>query len=226
MKRIVITLVFIFGASASFGQSLKIDQNSIMDRDEKVGSFETVQDTLKIVKFKAMNIDYLIPDMVISLGVDPKQVKYISETSFLGEGSVRELEVYLPTPKQTPPSKHLIQVNYHLGRHTDMYTARFKYYKYYGVELVGATSVYRGDRATNFVYLGLSNEFNQFYRLGWRGHISLGPIIIAEAGVDELTVTGALNFSLQKSINDRLSFGPKFFVGGYNELAMGIVLGL
>ena len=159
-------------------QNYKLEEKSILSGENKIGTFEMVVDTLKIVLFEKANVESMIPDMVIELGIDPKSVRYISESSFMGNGSIRELEVYIPIPKKTPPSKDRFQFGYSLGRHTDMVSFRLKYYRYYGIDATLGTSIHRIDNQRNFAYLGLSNEFNQFYSLGWRGHASLGPILM------------------------------------------------
>lgn len=217
------SVLFSIGASAQQRIGLKIDDGSILSKDEKVGSYEIVMDTLKIVKFEEFDIDALIPEMVVSKQIDPKSIHFISESSFMGEGSVRELEVYIPEPKKTPPSKQTFSSNFSLGRHTDMIGLRVKYYKYYGIEAIAGTSVHRTDTEKNFLFLGLSNEMNLFYRSGWKGHVALGPILYVETGVNEMVVTGAASVSIRKSMN-RLSFGPRLLIGGYNELALEMAL--
>jgi len=209
-----------------FGQALKIEGNELLLGSDKLGTFEVVSDTLKIVKFEKFNVDPFIPEIVLSTDVDPKAIHYISESSFMGQGSVRELDVFIPDAKRTPPVKNMVHLNYSIGRHTDQLGIRIKYYQYYGIEAIGGTSLHRGDNKMNFLYLGLSNEMNLFYRAGWRGQISAGPILIAESNVNEMTVTGAVVGSLQKRATERLTFGPRVIVGGYNEVSMSMVIGL
>lgn len=225
MKKIISLLLLLVCFSA-IGQNYQLKEKSILLGESKIGTFELVSDTLKIVLFEEANIESLIPDMVIELEVDPKSIHFISESSFIGTGSIRELEVYIPSPKKNPPSKDRVQFNYSLGRHTDMAGLRIKYYKYYGIEAVLGTSFHRLDNRNNFAYLGLSNEFNQFYSLGWRGHVSLGPVLIVKSGSNEVNVSGAACVSLQKSFGGNSYFGPKWFIGGYNELSLGVVIGL
>ncbi|CAI8228036.1 MAG: Uncharacterised protein [Flavobacteriaceae bacterium] len=215
--------LFSFGAQAQQRVNLKVEDGSILSKDEKVGSYDIVMDTLKIVKFEEFNVDDLIPEMVVSKEVDPTSIKYISESSFLGEGSVRNLEVYIPAPKKTPPAKQNFNMNYSLGRHTDIVGLRVKYYRYFGIEALAGISVHRTDSEKNFMFLGLSNEMNLFYRTGWKGHVALGPLLYAETGVNEMTVTGAASISLRKSTNN-WSFGPRLLIGGYNELAFEMAL--
>jgi len=225
MKKILSLALLLFSISAMC-QNYKLEEKSILSGENKIGTFEMVVDTLKIILFEKANVESMIPDMVIELGIDPKSVRYISESSFMGNGSIRELEVYIPSPKKTPPSKDRFQFGYSLGRHTDMVSFRLKYYRYYGIDATLGTSIHRPDNERNFAYIGLSNEFNQFYKLGWRGHASLGPILMATSNTNEMIISGAACLSLQKSFGKNAYFGPKWFVGGYNELSLGIVIGL
>lgn len=225
MKKILSLFLLLLSLSA-VSQNYNLEDKSILSGDKKVGTYEMVSDTLKIVLFEKANVESLIPEMIMTLKVNPKSVSYISESSFMGTGSVRELEVYIPEPKKTPPSKDRVQFSYDLGRHTDMLGLRIKYYKYYGIEMIGGTSVHRLDVENNFAYIGLSNEFNQFYSFGWRGHASLGPLLLVKTGSNEMTVTGAACVSLQKSIGVNSYFGPRWIIGGYNELSLGVVIGL
>ena len=211
---------------SSYGQNYTLDNKSIMSGETKIGTFELISDTLKIVLFKKANVEPMIPEMVIALGANPKAVNYISESSFMGEGSIRKLEVYLPKSKKIKPSQDRVQFSDNLGRHTDMVGARIKYYDYYGIEAVLGTSIHRNDSERNFAYFGLSNEFNQFYSLGWRGHASLGPILMVSSNTNEMTLSGAMCLSLQKSFGANAYFGPKWFIGGYNEISLGMVIGL
>lgn len=226
MRKLVLAISIILLPTLGMAQALKIEGNELLLGTEKLGNFEVVNDTLKIVKFEKFNVDPFIPQIVLATERDPKSINYISESSFMGEGSVRELDVYIPEAKKTPPVKNRIHLNYSVGRHTDQLGIRVKYYKYYGVEAIAGTSIHRSDNQMNFMYLGLSNEMNLFYRSGWRGQISLGPILIAESGVDEMTITAAATASLQKRATDRLTFGPRIMVGGYNEVSMSMVIGL
>lgn len=216
-------LLFSYGAQAQQRFPLKVEEGSILSKNEKVGSYDIIMDTLKIVKFEEFNIDNLIPEMIVSKKVDPTIVKYISESSFLGEGSVRNLEVYIPEPKKTPPARQNFNMNFSLGRHTDIVGMRVKYYRYYGIEALAGISLHRTDSEKNFLFLGLSNEMNLFYRSGWKGHVALGPLLFAETGVNEMSVTGAASISLRKSTNN-WSFGPRLLIGGYNELALEMAL--
>ena len=67
---------------------------------------------------------------------------------------------------------------------------------------------------------------NLFYRAGWRGQVSAGPILLLETNTNEMTVTGTFVGSLQKKTSERLSFGPRVMIGGYNEVSMSMVIGL
>jgi hypothetical protein len=225
MKKIL-SLALLFLSISAMSQNYKLEEKSILSGENKIGTFELVADTLKIVLFEKANVESMVPNMVIELGVDPKAVHYISESSFMGKGSIRELEVYIPSPKKTPPSKDRVQFAYNLGRHTDMVSLRLKYYRYYGIDATLGTSIHRIDNQKNFAYLGLSNEFNQFYRLGWRGHASIGPILMVTSNTNEMSVSGAACLSLQKSFGANAYFGPKWIIGGYNELSLGVVIGL
>lgn len=225
MKKILSLALLLFSISA-VSQNYKLEEKSILSGENKIGTFELVSDTLKIVLFEKADVESMIPDMVIALEIDPKSVRYISESSFMGSGSIRELEVYIPNPKKTAPSKDRIQFSYSLGRHTDMVSLRLKYFRYYGIDATLGTSVHRTDNERHFAYLGLSNEFNQFYKLGWRGHASIGPVLMVTSNTNEMTVSGAACLSLQRSFGKNAYFGPKWFVGGYNELSLGIVIGL
>ena len=225
MKKILSLALLLFSISA-VSQNYKLDEKSILSGENKIGTFELVSDTLKIVLFEKADVESMIPDMVIALEIDPKSVRYISESSFMGSGSIRELEVYIPSPKKIAPSKDRFQFSYSLGRHTDMVSLRLKYFRYYGIDATLGTSIHRLDNSRNFAYLGLSNEFNQFYKLGWRGHASVGPVLMVTSNTNEMTVSGAACLSLQRSFGKNAYFGPKWFVGGYNELSLGIVIGL
>ena len=225
MKKILSLALLLFSISA-VSQNYKLEEKSILSGENKIGTFELVSDTLKIVLFEKADVESMIPDMVIALEIDPKSVRYISESSFMGSGSIRELEVYIPNPKKTAPSKDRFQFSYSLGRHTDMVSLRLKYFRYYGIDATLGTSVHRPDNERHFAYLGLSNEFNQFYKLGWRGHASIGPVLLVTSNTNEMTVSGAACLSLQRSFGKNAYFGPKWFVGGYNELSLGIVIGL
>lgn len=226
MRKFLLSIIILLLPILGFAQALKIEGNELLLGTEKLGNFEVVNDTLKIVKFEKFNVDPFIPQIVLATEKDPKSINYISESSFMGEGSVRELDVYIPDPKRTPPVKNRIHLNYSVGRHTDQIGFRMKYFKYYGVEAIAGTSIHRGDNQINFMYLGLSNEMNLFYRAGWRGQVSLGPILVAESGVNEMVITGAGVASLQKRASDRITFGPRVMVGGYNEVSMSMVIGL
>ncbi|MDG1902777.1 MAG: hypothetical protein P8I37_00290, partial [Schleiferiaceae bacterium] len=114
MKKILSLALLLFSISA-VSQNYKLEEKSILSGGNKIGTFEMVVDTLKIVLFEKANVESMIPDMVIDLGIDPKSVRYISESSFMGNGSIRELEVYIPSPKKTPPSKDRFQFGYSLG---------------------------------------------------------------------------------------------------------------
>lgn len=226
MKKHLIFLSLFLLPLLGFGQALKIEGNELLLGSDKLGTFEVVSDTLKIVKFEKFNVDPFIPEIVLSTDKDPKAIHYISESSFMGEGFVRELDVFIPDVKRTPPVKNVVHINYSVGRHTDQLGIRIKYYQYYGIEAIAGTSLHRGDNQMNFLYLGLSNEMNLFYRAGWRGQVSAGPILLAESNVNEMTVTGAVVGSLQKRATDRFTFGPRVIVGGYNEVSMSMVIGL
>lgn len=225
MKKILSLALLLFSISA-MSQNYKLEEKSILSGENKIGTFELVSDTLKIVLFEKADVESMIPDMVIALEIDPKSVRYISESSFMGSGSIRKLEVYIPNPKKTAPSKDRFQFSYSLGRHTDMVSLRLKYFRYYGIDATLGTSIHRIDNQKNFAYLGLSNEFNQFYKLGWRGHASIGPVLMVTSNTNEMSVSGAACLSLQRSFGKNAYFGPKWFVGGYNELSLGIVIGL
>lgn len=225
MKKILSLALLLFSISA-VSQNYKLEEKSILSGENKIGTFELVSDTLKIVLFEKADVESMIPDMVIALEIDPKSVRYISESSFMGSGSIRKLEVYIPNPKKTAPSKDRFQFSYSLGRHTDMVSLRLKYFRYYGIDATLGTSIHRIDNQKNFAYLGLSNEFNQFYKLGWRGHASIGPVLMVTSNTNEMSVSGAACLSLQRSFGKNAYFGPKWFVGGYNELSLGIVIGL
>lgn len=226
MKKLVLAFTILLMPLLGTAQSLKIEGNELLFGTEKLGNFEVVFDTLKIVKFQKFNVDPFIPEIVLATEKDPKSIHYISESSFMGDGSVRELDVYIPDTKRTPPVNSRVHLNYSVGRHTDQLGIRVKYFKYYGVEAIGGTSIHRGDNQNHFMYLGLSNEMNLFYRAGWRGQISAGPILLVETNTNEMTVTGAVVGSLQKRASDRLTFGPRIMVGGYNEVSMSMVIGL
>jgi len=226
MRKLLLAITIMLFPTLGIAQALEIEGNDLLLGTEKIGNFDVVNDTLKIVKFEKFNVDPFIPEIVLATGKDPKSIHYISESSFMGEGSVRELDVYIPDAKRTPPVKNRMHLNYSVGRHTDQLGIRVKYFKYYGVEAIAGTSIHRSDNQINFMYLGLSNEMNLFYRTGWRGQVSLGPVLLAESGVNEMTITGAGCFSLQKRATDRLTFGPRIMVGGYNEVSMSVVFGL
>ena len=59
-------LLFSYGAQAQQRFPLKVEEGSILSKNEKVGSYDIIMDTLKIVKFEEFNIDNLIPEMIVS----------------------------------------------------------------------------------------------------------------------------------------------------------------
>jgi len=105
MKKQMIFLSLFLLPLLGFGQALKIEGNELLLGSDKLGTFEVVSDTLKIVKFEKFNVDPFIPEIVLSTDVDPKAIHYISESSFMGQGSVRELDVFIPDAKELPRSK-------------------------------------------------------------------------------------------------------------------------
>lgn len=226
MRKLILSIGIMLLPLIGVAQALKIEGNELLVGTDKLGTFEVVNDTLKIVKFEKFNVDPFIPEIVLATEKDPKSINWVSESSFMGDGSVRELDVYIPEPKRTPPLKNNIHINYSVGRHTDQLGIRLKYFKYYGIEAIGGMSVHRSDNYRQFLYLGLSNEMNLFYRAGWRGQVSAGPILLLETNTNEMTVTGTFVGSLQKKTSERLSFGPRVMIGGYNEVSMSMVIGL
>jgi hypothetical protein len=220
------SLLFVFSAQAVQGQNLVLENEKIMSGKNKVGTYLVTSDTLKIVLFEDIDVDKLIPDMILAMKEDPKSINYISESSFTGKGSIRRVDVYIPSKKKFTPSSDRIQLSYNLGRHTDILSAKLKYFKSYGIEAAFATSLHRGDNKDHFLYLGLSSDFNLFYRSGWRGSFSAGPILQAKTGQNELLVSATTCTTFNKSLGKNSYFGPKLYLGLYNELALGLTIGL
>lgn len=236
MKKVFLIGLFCLTTSVTFAQSqdVIVTKRKIVNNSsgEVIARYELneTKDTLNVTLYREYNINSKIPEITYKINADPKTLKYIKETSTDGTVSHRLLAIVLPEQKERKSKKEKkpekspqrISVDYSLGRHTDQFSAKFRYLGSFGIEGSVATSLYRGDVKDNYLYLGLSQDFDDLYYTEWQGHFSLGPIAYAETGKNEIKPGLVVIGSFYRKIDRNFYFGPKIMLGSFNEFSFSI----
>lgn len=115
-----------------------------------------------------------------------------------------------------------ISLGYSIGRHTDQFNVRLRYFKGFGLDFHLGTSIYRGDLNSHFLYLGLSNDFRSVFGTQWDGVFSAGALGMVYYDNNEMTMGPVGIISLQRPFNEVSSFGPKVIFGTHNEVGFSI----
>ena len=115
-----------------------------------------------------------------------------------------------------------LSLGYAIGRHTDQFNFRLRYYKGFGLDFHVGTSIYRGDLNRHFIYMGLSNDFSSIFGTQWDGVFSAGSLVMRYYDNDQMTMGPVGILTLQRSYSENSSFGPKVIFGTHNELGFSI----
>ena len=115
-----------------------------------------------------------------------------------------------------------LSLGYAIGRHTDQFNFRLRYYKGFGLDFHVGTSIYRGDLNRHFIYMGLSNDFSSIFGTQWDGVFSAGSLVMRYYDNDQMTLGPVGILTLQRSYSENSSFGPKVIFGTHNELGFSI----
>ena len=233
MKKFLLICLLVAPMSFVFGQSssLIIKKRKILNATtrETIATYKLNdrQDTLMVKLNTEFNINKALPEMSMKLRVNPKMLKYVAETQANGNKVYRELAIIVPDSKIKKAIKPLnsptvFSASYSLGRHTDQFSGVFRYLGSFGIEGTIATSLYRGDVFDNYLYLGLSQDFDDLYYTNWQGRFSLGPIVVAETGRNAFTSGFVVVGALHRKIDDNFYFGPKIMLGSFNEFSFSI----
>lgn len=238
MKKFLLLCALIAPMSLAFGQSSgtivkkKKILNATTGATIATYKLNEGRDTLKVSLNTKFNINRTLPEMSMKLRVDPETLKYVAETQPNGNMVYRELSIVVPESKgEKKPiekaikplkSPKVFSASYAMGRHTDQFSGVFRYAGSFGIEGSIATSLHRGDVFDNYLYLGLSQDFDGLYYTKWQGHFSLGPIVVAEAGKSEFTPGLVVVGALHRQIDRNFYFGPKIMLGSFNEFSFTI----
>lgn len=115
-----------------------------------------------------------------------------------------------------------ISLGYAIGRHTDQFNVRLRYFKGFGLDFHLGTSIYRGDLNSHFMYMGLSNDFRSVFGTQWDGVFSAGALGMVYYDNNEMTMGPVGIITLQRPFNETSSFGPKMIFGTHNEVGFCI----
>lgn len=237
IKKALLFGLCLLAFNPAFGQSKKpiVAKNKIVNSSngDIMARFNLSEgkDTLIVELYDDFNVNPSVPEMTEKLKADPELLKYIQETLQDGTVNHRALTIVVPEqkgkkdlPKKIQPLKSpkRFSIDYSLGRHTDQFSGKFRYAGSFGIEGTVATSLYRGDVSDNYLYLGLSQDFDQLYYTKWQGHFSLGPIVNVQAGTSEILPGLVVVGSLYRQIDGNFYFGPKIMLGSFNELSFSI----
>lgn len=232
MKKLLIIFFVFSGIHMAFAQSQKADlvvaKSSIKFENSKKNAAKfkvnETQDTLTIDMYEVFDVQKALPLIAEKLQLNPERTKYITEIRPSGKKIHRDLIIIYPEKKkkETKPYEGPLSVAYTIGRHTDQFDLKFKYFNNYGIVATFGNSFYRGDLGRHFLYLGFSKDFESLGDGKWQGVASVGPIAVATHQENELSVGAAAVVTLQREFTKNTFFGPKLIIGNYNEIGFSL----
>lgn len=231
MKKLYTLIFALTITSSAFAQekveSIVIGNGLIRTQDSRdiIGRFykNNAGDTVTIDLKEYIPMKKSIPRIAQKLAI-PKDKTVILKV-VEPDNTVVYQEMNILAPNAQAPADTLnspISLGYAIGRHTDQFNVRLRYFKGFGLDFHLGTSIYRGDLNSHFLYIGLSNDFRSVFGTEWDGVFSAGALGMVYYDNDEMTLGPVGIITLQRAFNSTSSFGPKVIFGTHNEVGFSI----
>ena len=232
MKKISTLIVFIlFGLQVHaqekveaivIGQGVVRTQDSreVVARFYKNGSGDTITIDMK----EYIPVKKSLPKIAQKLGIEKNKTTVLKIIEPNNTLTYQTLNILAPDAPETKDSVYNspISFGYTIGRQTDQFNVRLRYYKNFGVDFQLGTSIYRSDLNSHFLFIGVSNEVQSMFGSNWGGIFSAGAIGMIFYDKNEM-ITGPVGIiKIQRPYAKNSFFGPKVIFGAHNEIGFSI----
>jgi len=190
------------------------DSRDIIGRFYKNDAGDTVTIDLK----QMIPVKKALPKISQKLGIPKDKTTILKVVEPNNKVVYQELNILAPNAKAPADTINSpISLGYSIGRHTDQFNVRLRYFKGFGLDFHLGTSIYRSDLNSHFLYVGLSNDFKSMFGTEWDGIFSAGALGMVYYDNDEMLLGPVGIITIQRDYGPRSSFGPKFIFGAHNE---------
>jgi hypothetical protein len=181
-------------------------------------------DTVTIDMAQYVPIKKSLPKIAQRLGIEKDKTTILKVVEPNNTITYQTLNILAPDSNGSADSTYNspISLGYAIGRHTDQFNVRLRYYKGFGIDFHLGTSIYRGDLNSHFLFVGLSNDFQSLFGSEWGGVFSAGALGMVFYDNEEMLTGPAGIINIQRPYSKNSSFGPKFIFGAYNEVGFSI----
>jgi hypothetical protein len=181
-------------------------------------------DTVTIDMAQYVPIKKSLPKIAQRLGIEKDKTTILKVVEPNNTITYQTLNILAPDSNGSADSIYNspISLGYAIGRHTDQFNVRLRYYKGFGIDFHLGTSIYRGDLNSHFLFVGLSNDFQSLFGSEWGGVFSAGALGMVFYDNEEMLTGPAGIINIQRPYSKNSSFGPKFIFGAYNEVGFSI----
>ena len=232
MKKLsTIIFLFLIGFTSNAQEKVEavvIGQGVIRTQDSReiVARFYANKggDTVTIDMAQYVPIKKSLPKIAQRLGIEKDKTTILKVVEPNNTITYQTLNILAPDSNGSADSTYNspISLGYAIGRHTDQFNVRLRYYKGFGIDFHLGTSIYRGDLNSHFLFVGLSNDFQSLFGSEWGGVFSAGALGMGFYDNEEM-LTGPVGIiNIQRPYSKNSSFGPKFIFGAYNEVGFSI----
>jgi hypothetical protein len=232
MKKLsIIIFLFLVGFTSNAQEKVEavvIGQGVIRTQDSReiVARFYTNKgsDTITIDMAQYVPIKKSLPKIAQRLGIEKDKTTILKVVEPNNTITYQTLNILAPDSKSSADSSYNspISLGYAIGRHTDQFNVRLRYYKGFGIDFHLGTSIYRGDLNSHFLFVGLYNDFQSLFGSEWGGVFSAGALGMVFYDNEEMLTGPAGIITFQRPYSKNSFFGPKFIFGAYNEVGFSI----
>jgi hypothetical protein len=232
MKKLsIIIFLLLIGFSSNAQEKVEavvIGQGVIRTQDSReiVAKFyaNKAADTVTIDMTQYVPIKKSLPKIAQRLGIEKDKTTILKVVEPNNTITYQTLNILAPDSNSGADSTYNspISLGYAIGRHTDQFNVRLRYYKGFGIDFHLGTSIYRGDLNSHYLFVGLSNDFKSLFGSEWDGVFSAGALGMVFYDNEEMLTGPAGIINIQRPYSKNSSFGPKFIFGAYNEVGFSI----
>lgn len=226
---LIFLFLFVFSSKAQEKiEAVVIGQGVIRTQDarEIVGRFykNKTGDTVTIDLKQYIPIKKSLPKIAQNLGIEKDKTTILKIAEPNNTITYQTLNILVPDSNEGSDTTYNspISLGYAIGRHTDQFNVRLRYYKGFGLDFHLGTSIYRGDLNSHFLFVGLSNDFQSLFGSEWGGVFSAGALGMVFYDKEEV-ITGPVGIiKIQRPYSNNSFFGPKVIFGAHNEVGFSI----
>lgn len=196
------------------------ESREIIARFYKNDNSDTVTiDMTELIPFKKS-----LPKITQKLGIEKDKTTVLKVVKPDNSITYQTLDILAPDSKGSSEDLYNgpISLGYSIGRQTDQFNVRLRYYKGFGLDFHLGTSIYRSDLNNHFLFIGLSNDFKSVFGTEWGGVFSAGALGMVYYDNNEMTTGPVGIIKIQRSFSKNSFFGPKLIFGTHNEMGFSI----